>query len=560
MSNDECPKRCVRIDHSSFVIRRLSFSPSGHTLVELIVAMAASTFLLAGLASVMLIARQIAYTPSAAIRRTQSADVVSQMADELRYATLILQQTVKSVEFLVADRNSDGTAEKIRYEWSGTAGDPLYKTINGGTAMAILQNVQQFQLNYNTVTKTTPVTTIVDSSEGTLVSLSSGSTTVVESISTSNWLAQHIDPQSFPASIGGINKTSATSWNATRVDFSATNALPLTVGLRETGETNGPSNIVLNKVDLATASTNTVTFPSAIRGLSFSRKYAVVFRSDSGSPATINTKNPSGARTEFRSADREVSWQLVPDRQVVCTVYGTYAAPGTTYNVSRNFVSDVRLALRAGNQANARIDAKVPLVNLPEVLTAYWRTDFDANPTTANANGDAVSDWALASGTFDVATLSGGIWNGSAALETRPVQDFTNVTTVSVRCRNTSVGGNGAVLRINADRQGGQYAPLLVYVQKQSDGTQTLTLYGKSSDANTTRLFERTQLLPDFVRYQLTILPQNNVVNLTINGEDQGTYSYPTYTPSGSSDRFLTVYTNTSASEFDYVEARVGTN
>jgi Tfp pilus assembly protein PilW len=540
--------------------RHPSRDASGHTLVELVVAMVISTFLLAGLGSVMLIARQIAYTPSAAIRRTQSADAINQMADELRYATLILQQTSRSLEFLVNDRNADGTSEKIRYEWSGTAGDPLYKTMNGGTPVAVIQNVLQFQLDYTTVNKTTPVTTSVDTAEATLVSLSSGSGNATEAVSTSNWLAQHIDPQSFPASVGGVNRASATSWNATRVDFQANNSQPLTVGLRETGETNGPTNIVLNKVDLASANANTATFSPSIRGLSFARKYAVVFRSDSASAANVVMKNLSGARTAFRSADREVSWQLYPDRQAICTVYGRYTAPGATYNVSRNYVADVRVALRAGTQSHARIDAQVPLINLPEVLSAYWRADFDANPTTTNANGDAVSDWALASGTFDAATLSGGMWNGSAALETRPVQDFTNVTTVSVRCRNTTVGGNGAVLRINADRQAGQYGPLLVYVQKQSDGTQTLTLYGKSSDANTTKLFERTRLLPDFVRYQLTIFPQNNVVNLTINREDQGTYSYPTYAPAGTSDRFLTVYTNTSQSEFDYIEARVGTN
>ena len=31
-------------------------------------------------------------------------------------------------------------------------------------------------------------------------------------------------------------------------------------------------------------------------------------------------------------------------------------------------------------------------------------------------------------------------------LETRPLSDFTNITTVEARCRNTTVGGNGAVL------------------------------------------------------------------------------------------------------------------
>ncbi len=41
----------------------------GFTILELMVAMVASTFLLAGLGSVMYIARQTAYAPTAAARR-----------------------------------------------------------------------------------------------------------------------------------------------------------------------------------------------------------------------------------------------------------------------------------------------------------------------------------------------------------------------------------------------------------------------------------------------------------------------------------------------------------
>src|SRR5205809_2173009 len=95
------------------------------TMLELIVATIASTFLLAGLGSVMFIARQTAYAPTAAAKRAKAADIVNLISDELRYATIITQQTPQILEFIVADRNNDGTAEKIHYEWSGTAGDPL---------------------------------------------------------------------------------------------------------------------------------------------------------------------------------------------------------------------------------------------------------------------------------------------------------------------------------------------------------------------------------------------------------------------------------------------------
>ncbi len=114
----------------------------GHTLIELMAATIASAFLLAGLGSVMYIARQVAYTPSDSIQRSSAAMVVNQICDELRYATLVLQQTPQILEFVVADRNSDGTAEKIRYQWSGTPGDPLVKTINGGTGVNVLPSVQ----------------------------------------------------------------------------------------------------------------------------------------------------------------------------------------------------------------------------------------------------------------------------------------------------------------------------------------------------------------------------------------------------------------------------------
>jgi hypothetical protein len=428
--------------------------------------------------------------------------------------------------------------------------------VNGGTPVVVARNVKQFQLDYFLTAKVTALQTTVDSTEAALVSLD-GTGTVAETIAAANWVAQHCDPQNFPASVGGINKSSATGWNATRVTFSAGSSAALSVELRQTGDLNGPTNHVLGRVSLASATANAANFAGSIKGLLLTRKYALVFRPDSATSVSLSLKTNSGARTAFRSSDLSASWSLYPDRQVFCTLYGTYSAPGASYNVTRNHVSHVRVLLQTGEAAHSRIDAGIPLDNLPELLSAYWRADFDLNPTTTDGNGDSVADWAQTSGTFDPLTLASGVWSPSNALETRPLYDFTGVTTVEASCQNTTVGGNGAVLQINADRQGGQYAPLLVYLQLQADGTQTLTLNGKSSDSNTTQLFTRQRLLSEPIRFQLTIVPQNNVVNLRINGEDQGTYAYPTYTPSSSSNRFLTLYEDVSQAEFDHVEVRV---
>src|SRR3954462_5686186 len=57
----------------------------GFTMIEMILAMVASAFLLAGLGSTMFIARQVAYAPTHVHRRSKTADVINQISGELRY-------------------------------------------------------------------------------------------------------------------------------------------------------------------------------------------------------------------------------------------------------------------------------------------------------------------------------------------------------------------------------------------------------------------------------------------------------------------------------------------
>lgn len=539
-------------------------------MLEMIVAMVASAFLLAGLGSVMYIAREVAYAPIAADHRSKAADVVNQISDELRYATYITQQTSQVLEFVVADRNNDGTSEKIRYEWSGNPGDSLKKTVNGGTPVDVLTSVYAFAVTLQQAAKTTTLTTTTDSAETVLLANTAVITGKFRDIDTSNFEGMHI----YPSSFSGV-PSNATSWNCTKIDFhgkqggAATSTL--TVQIRPSGDPNDtPTTVPLGQATMAeslisnagSGAFNTITFPSPIRNLTFSRAYDIVFLEQSGSGKALSlTYDDSVPAGVVETSDAGATWQYVSTRQLFGRVYGTYTTPGTSYNVTHNLVSYVRLALQAGGQSTARIDTSIPTRNSPELLANYWRTDFDRNPTATNANGDTTADWAVTGGgTFDTNKLSNGIWTATGAIETRPLSDFTTTTTVEFSCRNTSVGGNGAVLAIFVDRQGGQYAPLLVYVQKQADGTQTLSLNGRTADTVVKNLFTRSRLSSGFVRVKLTALPQYHLVNLRINGEDQGTYTYPRYAPTGTTDRICTVYADTSSAEFDYVDIRAGLN
>jgi hypothetical protein len=539
--------------------------PTGHTLIELIAAMVASSFLLAGLASVMMIGRQVAYTPSAAMNRTESANIANQIAEELRYATLIIQQTQQILEFVIADRETDDAAEKIRYEWSGVAGAPLYKTINSGTPVVVLDSVNAFAISVLQTSSTTTLTTTTDSAETLLASNATSPNGSERVLNTSRFSAQQIIPTTFNSV-----PANALYWNATKADFygskdSGDNET-LLVQLRASGDYfDSPTSQVLVSRSLpetamsGSSSWNSATFSTTLRELSLNRRYSLVLAGLNGDACRL-IYNDSAASGVNESIDGGATWQYMTNRQIYYRLYGTYTTPGPSYNVTRNYVTNVGLTLQTSSQTHGRVDANIPLANRPELLAAHWRADFNSSPTATNANGDGALDWAMASGTFNSATLIGGAWHASGAIETRPLSDFTTVTTVETRCRNTSVGGNGAVIRINADRQGGQYAPVLVYVQRQPDGTQTATLISRTTDAATRQLCSRTKLSSGFVRIKLTILPQNNVVHWQINDEDQGTYSYSTYAPASASDRFLTLYADTSLAEFDYIDVRSATN
>lgn len=548
-----------------------SYRRHGHTLVELVVALIASALLLAGLGSVMLIARQIAYTPSAATHRLEASKIVNELADELRLATYITERSANLLAFVVADRDGDGTEERIRYEWSGTPGDPLLRTYNDGDPIEVLDSVQDFQLEYTTQDVVTSIETTTDSAEVLLQANATLQSSSTRDITSTNWSAQQIDPATFVTAA----PANALSWNATRAEFNAASSIvasgTLYVQLRSTGTPyDGPTSQVLAQAvvpesSLSTFSSwNSAQFASPARNLPLHRKYALVWATGDSTPAAKLRTDTSGTSGVLESSDGGASWQYVSPKQIYYQLYGTYTTPGPTYDVTRKYLSNVAVRLQTSAQTHSRVDASIALTNLPELLSAYWHTDFDTDPTVSDVNGDGTADWQAAvadevvgSVPYDSDTLVGGLWMVGGKLQTQPMNDFANPTTINVRFRNTSsVGGNGAVVKINADWGNVLYAPLTAKVRMEPDGTQTFSLVGKSNDTTDVVLLQQSNLSDDFVRCCLTILPEHDLVNVRINDEDLGTFSYPTYAPL-TTNRLVAVYGDTTDAQFDYVEVRV---
>lgn len=128
---------------------------SAYTLLELVIAVAASVFLIVGLASALFISGQaLDDSNSPQTRQTESAAALQQIMNDLRHATSFTERTSTAITFTVPDQNGDEQEETIRYAWDGTAGTTLTREFNGSSPAVVAKNVQQFDLSYVTRTVT----------------------------------------------------------------------------------------------------------------------------------------------------------------------------------------------------------------------------------------------------------------------------------------------------------------------------------------------------------------------------------------------------------------------
>jgi hypothetical protein len=119
------------------------------TLVELVVSAAAAALLLGGMASAIVVAAQALPENTGALEALVDGGLVlEQLSGELALAVAVTEFDEHAVTFEVPDRDADGTPEQIRYSWDGTAGDPVERSYNGGTARAVVAAADDFSLAY----------------------------------------------------------------------------------------------------------------------------------------------------------------------------------------------------------------------------------------------------------------------------------------------------------------------------------------------------------------------------------------------------------------------------
>jgi prepilin-type N-terminal cleavage/methylation domain-containing protein len=347
-------------------------SQKGMTLVELLVSIAVTTVLMLAIGSAMLIAAKA--MPDANGPANQiivASEVAEQLAAELQYATTINDSNATVIDFTVADRNADEVAETIRYQWSGTVGDPLTRQYNAGTAVAVMGSVQELNLSYDIEVISEEIPTENESAETLLADYNSFDVFNNPGIQEDLWCGQYIIP-SLPAD--------TISWRVTQVAFYACSHAKATgeVGVELQLPTGGnvPDGVALESKTLLESSL-TADFTrqefsfSNVLGLSPDQGICLVFRWMQG-PGTVcvlqgqdqNNKPENGNLVE--STDQGASWPSYTNRTLLYEIYGTVTTPGTPVEQTY-YLRTVNIRLRAGDNQQSAVYTAANTLNKPEV-------------------------------------------------------------------------------------------------------------------------------------------------------------------------------------------------
>lgn len=344
--------------------------PRGFTLMELIVSLMAALVLVAGMGSSIYLAASAANPQVGPFQaRNSAATVLKELDRDLPYAKAVSksEQSHRILEFQVPDRNGDGTPELIRYEWSGTPGDPLERILNSGSRQRLLDNVQHFGLDYH-------------------------SRTVVDIFEEESPLQQWVNQSSSSffegtyqlSSNGGIGTdflpalpASATAWSVTDVS----------VRCQRNGNTNGVIRAQITTADHWRRPANVVDevilfetqLPSSLNWYSFSfpnaramipgERACLLFQFHSGSQnvMTLRTNNLSLLSSDtwlLTTSNGGASWDHHFERDLMVRINGTYTTP---YEVETHFSILVSAELQVGDEPHSRMRTSVRTRNEPEV-------------------------------------------------------------------------------------------------------------------------------------------------------------------------------------------------
>lgn len=348
---------------------------TGFSLIEVVAGMGVVSvvFLTIG-SSLVLVARALPHdSPTQSLIRT--ASVMDEIVADLQLAISFQQRDARSVTFTVPDRTGDNVNEVIRYSWSGTAGDPLRRSINGGTDVVMLENVTTFDLTYKVQTRQIVTPTTYETAEMILRSQSGFLSILNSNITSSRWAAQYVVPN-LPSD--------AISWRPTRVELvMAANGDRdgrILVQLRPQDAAQCPADTVLEERELLESNLPqllglswyvSLTFNfNQTQGLSPDMGVCIVVRNGSSNSSPVVTLAHGGILGLFGTnmiSTNNSGGSWTPElKSLEFYLYGRATRPGPDIVETKNNLLSINVRLRTANDVYENF-AAVPILNRVEV-------------------------------------------------------------------------------------------------------------------------------------------------------------------------------------------------
>jgi prepilin-type N-terminal cleavage/methylation domain-containing protein len=359
----------------------------GFTLVELVASVAVMTVVTGGIASAMLLASHaVPDGRSAGDAVLQGYNASEQIVSELYCAQSFSVRTATAVEFAVADRDNDSNPETIRYEWSGTPGEPLTRQYNGAAAATVADDVQEFDLAYNTKTQTE--TTIQQGTTWTVEVLLASAITwdgttpeyKMHPIDGTSWESEYLEI---------IPPEGATQLKITlaKVMLQHVGTVPedLTAGIHRS---RNDGTYIPDAVPIGTPTTipgsdlttmllwHDIMFSDVIINDPARTDYCLVLKGTGVIPAYVrqmfSKTAPNDGMYERWTTDGWASWDprdnQINQNDLVFNVYGSFAMTGEEeITTDRYFLTSIGMTLRVGSDPSAQVRTSSQIMNAPEV-------------------------------------------------------------------------------------------------------------------------------------------------------------------------------------------------
>ncbi len=324
------------------------------------------------------------------VDKTRSNASVSlfQVRSELRLATQTSAFSNNAITFTHPDVTGDSLPDIINYQWSGTPGDPLTRSVNAGTTQILIDSVSNLVFSYAaTIAPDDTAASDVESDEVLFFAIDDASAINQHILNSTSATGQYFKP---------ILPPDATSWKVTRIfvyvqpsffNFPGT----IQMILHTADPTGLPLNDKLNVANITYADTTANTAVWVEKAVPTPHS----FQPEQGACITLEQKIPVGSATvQFQTSNPDPGnlhrlrndgsgWYKRPGSSLWMYAYGTYMTPGTGTRTYSGTLTSVRIhATYDISGSTDRLENATDCINRPRFSNLTIPLDMEINGAT----------------------------------------------------------------------------------------------------------------------------------------------------------------------------------